>query len=126
MKLQTKCKHCREYLFIKYRAADRFELAKKIGKNPELQCNYCNETHKYNLNEIKAVPNKILLLIASAIFLIGTGLTIYFLWDYFFKTSDIYSIAVLAGMIGFPYLIYEAINSIHRQKINYFNSKTFG
>ncbi|MTI38464.1 hypothetical protein [Fulvivirga lutimaris] len=105
---------------------DRFALAKKIGAKPEIVCNQCGKSDKYDLNDIKATKNRTLGLIASLIFLVGTGLTVYVVLTEIFELANIYAISGLVGFIGIPYLIYEAINSSEQSKVAYFNAKIYG
>jgi len=101
---------------------DRVEFSKSKGDKIELTCLHCGQTDFYHLNKIKATESKIAQLIGLTIFIIGTPLTIYFIWDYFFRFTYIYVIAGLIGLIGVPFMIYSLIDKDQRKKVKRFNN----
>ncbi len=62
------------------------------------------------------------LIIGLLIFLIGTPLTVYLLWEYFFKIALIYSTILFATLVGVPIMIYILIEKEQREKVSRFNS----
>ena len=126
MRLYTKCKNCKSEINFKTTASDRFVLARKRGERIDLNCTSCGTGKQYHVNDIKAEESNIMSLFALFIFLGGTiGLFIY-LWPYFFRTSYIYAVSGLIGVLTIPFLIYQAISSTQAHRVNYFNSKQFG
>jgi len=126
MKLIIQCKSCKENFRIRARAKDRFVLAKKLGKKPTLKCKYCQKSHAYVINEIKAEVNKRILMLASIILVVGTVITFLLIWDYIAILANVYTVVSLFGLLTMPYLIYEGINQEQRTNVNYFNSKFYG
>jgi hypothetical protein len=126
MKLQARCENCKAYLSFHANVADRFELARKRGEKIDLSCLHCGTKKAFKMNEIKAVENKFLSIAGLLIFLGGTVGLFAYLWPYFFKTSYIYAIAGLIGVLTIPFLIYQAINHGQENKVQYFNSKRYG
>jgi hypothetical protein len=70
------------------------------GKTIELICKSCGLKEKYHLNNLKAIPSKISLIVGLGIFLIGTPLIIYLTWNLIFESLNIYLISSLIGIIG--------------------------
>lgn len=126
MNLQTRCLSCGDFIRFKSRAVDRFDLARKIGNEAELTCISCNTTSKYDLNDIKARPNKWTGLLAALVLIGGTLITLFFVLDWSIRLSDPHAIGAIAGLIVIPSLFYSAINHQQQQKVNYFNAKQYG
>ncbi|WP_339924088.1 hypothetical protein [uncultured Cyclobacterium sp.] len=126
MKIYTKCAKCRSEIVLKTNASDRFVLAKKIGETIDLSCKSCGTNKKYHVKEMKAEESKIVGFISLLIFLGGTSGIFFYLWPYFFRTSYIYAISALIGVLTVPFLIYQAINFGQSNKVKYFNAKQYG
>jgi len=121
MILYTNCHNCKKEVRFSAWESDRVELSKSKGDKIELTCNNCGQTDFYHLNKIIATESKISQIIGLAIFIIGTPLTIYFIWDYFFRFTYIYVIASLIGFIGVPYMVYSVLKREQKKKVRLFN-----
>lgn len=126
MNLQTRCTSCGEFIRFKKRAVDRFELANKIGDRVELTCKYCNSAKRYNLNDIKAKPNKLIGLFAALILVVGTAVALIFVLGFINKWTNPHGLESIIGLIGIPFSIYAGITYSQRQRVNYFNAKKYG
>lgn len=122
MKLYTNCKSCKNEIRFFTWESDRIRLAMDKGKKIELKCKKCGHKYNYHLNDMTAKENKIVLIIGLLIFLGGTPLTIYLLWDYLFRVALIYSTIAFAVLIGVPLTIYILIEKEQREKVSRFNS----
>ena len=122
MRLYTNCHNCKSEIRFSTVEPDRVELSKTKGNKIELNCNHCGHTDFYHLNKIKATESKIAQIIALVIFVIGTPLTLYLIWDYIFRFTYIYVIAGLIGLIGVPFMIYSIIEKEQRKKVRLFNN----
>ncbi len=121
MRLYVNCHNCRKEIRFSTSESDRVELSKSKGDKIELTCNQCGQTDIYHVNKIKATENKIAQIIGLIIFVIGTPLTIYLIWDYIFQFAYIYVIASLIGLIGVPFMVYSVIEREQREKVRQFN-----
>ena len=122
MRLYTNCKSCKKEVRFFTWEADRIRLAMDKGKKIELKCKNCNHVYKYNLNDLTAKESKIALAIGLLIFLVGTPLTVYWLWKYLFKMSLVYSTITIASLIGVPLTIFILIEKGQREKVSRFNN----
>lgn len=126
MRLFTYCKNCREDIYFNVMARDGFVLAKKRGTQIHLNCDNCGTRKQNHANEIDAVENKGLRLTALIILIGGTiGIFIY-LWQLFFRSSNVYEISGLVGILTIPFLIYHAIITSDMSRIKYFKRKHYG
>jgi uncharacterized membrane protein len=91
------------------------------GKTIELICKSCGLKEKYHLNNLKAIPSKISLIVGLGIFLIGTPLIIYLTWNLIFESLNIYLISSLIGIIGIPLTVYTIIEKNEIMKVKNFN-----
>jgi hypothetical protein len=122
MKLTTNCNKCNKEISFLSQKKDRRELAKQKGENLELSCNHCDQTDVYHVNKIYAAENRKFSLFAAFAFLIGTPLVFYLIWDYLFQFSQIYVIAGMVAITGFPFIVYSIIEKEQRNKVKRFNS----
>ena len=107
-------------------AEDRFKLAKKVGEKLDLQCKSCGSKQRTKMNDIKAEENKVMSLIASGIFFLGTIALLILIWDYLLVLLGAYAVSSLLGVLVIPFMVYQAMNSSQRERINYFNVKIYG
>ncbi len=122
MRLYTNCHNCKKEIRFSTVEPDRVELSKTKGNKIELTCKQCGQTEFYHLNKIKATESKITQIIGLPVFIIGTPLTLYLIWDYIFRFTYIYIIAGLIGIIGVPFMIYSIIEKEQRKKVKRFNN----
>ncbi|MBU3010308.1 hypothetical protein KO506_02735 [Polaribacter vadi] len=76
MKLYTNCKSCKKEITIKSNASTRPDLQMEKGDEFNVNCFNCGKKEKKHVNDIKAEPNKLVLLIGL---LLGIFATL-FLW----------------------------------------------
>ena len=57
------------------------------GETKSIECKTCGEANTFHVDEVEARQSKIALRIAAVIFLVGTPLTLYLMWGYFFRTG---------------------------------------
>lgn len=122
MKLTTNCKNCSKEISFSSPKRDRVELSKQKGESLELSCSCCELTDFYHVNKIYANESRILSLVAAFVFLFGTPLAFYFIWDYLFQFSQIYVITGMIGITAFPLVIYSILEKEQRNKVQRFNS----
>ena len=122
MDLYTRCNHCKKDISFSANVIDRVHLSEIKGTQISLDCSHCHNKGIYHPNKIKATHTKLALIITLLTLLVGTPLTLYFIWDYLFLRNSVYAIAGLVGMVGFPFIIYSIIESGQRDKIRHFNS----
>ena len=122
MRLYTNCHNCRKEIKFSTSEPDRVELSKSKGDKIELTCNHCGQTDFYHVNEIKATESKTAQIVGLIIFVIGTPLAFYLIWDYIFRFTNIYAIAGLIGIIGVPFMVYSVINRDQKRKVRLFNN----
>jgi hypothetical protein len=73
MNLLTRCKSCKKDIKVKSSAATRADLQMEKGDEFQVNCQKCGKVEIKHINDIKAEPNKIILL---AGFVIGVLVTI--------------------------------------------------
>lgn len=122
MRLYSNCIKCTKEISFFTWEPDRIHLAMDKGQKIELKCKNCGHVYKYHLNDLTAKESKVALIIGLAIFLVGTPLTVYFLWDYLFKTALIHSTIVFLALISVPITIYSLIEKEQLRKVSHFNS----
>lgn len=79
MKLSTYCKSCKKDIRIKSNASTRPELQMEKGTEFNVNCQNCGKVEKKHVNDIKAEPNNILILIGAGIGIIATII----LWNFY-------------------------------------------
>ncbi len=121
MRLYTNCHNCRKEIKFSTSEPDRVELSKSKGEKIELNCNYCGQKDFYHVNKIKATESKTAQVTGLIIFIIGTPLTFYLIWDYTFRVAHIDAIVGLIGIIGVPFMVYSIINMEQKRKVRLFN-----
>jgi len=79
MDLVTYCKSCKKKIKIKSNAETRPDLQMVLGDEFTVNCQNCGIMEKKHVNDIKAAPNKTIILIG-----VGIGILVtIFLWIYF-------------------------------------------
>lgn len=126
MRLCTKCTNCKFEIKFRAIASDRFKLAKKLGKHINLNCKSCGAPNTFHVNDIKAEESAIVSIVALIIFLGGTTSLFIYIWPYFFKSSYLYIVSGLIGILTVPFLVYQALNSGNANRVQYFNKKKYG
>ncbi|MBL4752829.1 MAG: hypothetical protein JKY52_04390 [Flavobacteriales bacterium] len=122
MKLWTSCINCAEKIHFSEWVNDRVELSMSKGRELKLTCKACNTQGAYNVDDIYAKGSKLTQILALTILVIGTPVTFYFLWDYFFLTAYVYIIAGISGMLVVPATVYLTIIKNEEARIRRFNS----
>jgi hypothetical protein len=121
MIITTKCKNCKEPLSCKINFSDKVGFAMENGEFVEIKCDQCSAIGKYHIDTFYAKSNKSSLIIAVIIFLIGTPLMLYLVWDKIINSGCVLCIAVIIIPIIIPSLIYGIIVKNCRIKTNAFN-----
>jgi hypothetical protein len=122
MILYTICNSCKNTIKLPFSEFSRADIAMKKGDFIELRCNKCYNKDKYHLNNIMAKKSPIAVIISLIIFILGTPLLLYFLGDYFFRTTNLKVIGLLIGIVGIPTIMYNLINKEEQKKVSGFNS----
>lgn len=118
MIIATKCSKCDQEIKKWTWYSDRVELAKSESEFLEMYCKSCNTSAKYHVDSFNAEPNKLAIITATAVFLIGTPLVFYFIWDLLLELTWSYSILKVAGLLLIPVIVYGIILKNDRRKVN--------
>ncbi len=121
MIISTKCKNCKEIIPYKTYSSDKVEFAMENGKFVELKCEKCGVKGKYHIDSFYAKPSKLSLIISTIIFLIGTPVILYLVWDRITSSSCVLCIAIIFIPIIIPSLIYGIMVKNDRIIVNAFN-----
>jgi hypothetical protein len=129
MKLEVKCKDCKEFINLNLFVTDRAQLAFDKGDKIELTCKKCYSRKVYHPNEFIAIKNKLISILAFLIFIIGTITILYFIREYYLEHKDYIntnksysSIGKLFGFIAIPIIVYQLIEKSQERSIRRFNS----
>ena len=121
MTLTTSCKSCRQTIRFNEWVSDRAELYRKKGETIDLKCKKCGHNDKYHVDSITADTNRLISILSSTIFLLGTPLFVFIIWKNIGKVNYPYAIVgLLAGGV-IPFLIYLTINKSDQSRRNMFN-----
>lgn len=121
MKVVTKCFRCEAEISKQIFTADRGELEREVGKKIELRCKQCLEFGEYHLNDLRAEPNKVLLLIALIGFLILTPFIFYFLSDFIFSGTFLHRLLSIFSVGTVPVSVLMIIQKNERKRTESFN-----
>jgi len=121
MIISTKCKNCKAQIPYRTNYSDKVEFAMENGKFVELQCKKCGVKGKYHIDSFYAKPSKLSLIISTIIFLLGTPLVLYLVWDKMTNSGCILCIAIIFIPIIIPSLIYGIMIKNDRIRVNAFN-----
>jgi len=121
MIISTKCKNCKETIHYKTNSSDKVEFTMKKGEFVELQCKKCGMRGKYHIDSFYAKSNKLSLIIATIIFLLGTPIALYLVWNKIINSGCVMCIAIIIIPIIVPSLIYGIIMKNDRIRVNAFN-----
>jgi len=121
MIISSKCKNCKEQIPYKTNTSDKVEFAMENGKFVELQCEKCGDKGKYHIDSFYAKPSKLALIISTIIFLLGTPVILYLVWDKIINSSCVLCIAFIFIPIIIPSLIYGIMVKNDRIRVNTFN-----
>ena len=78
MNLYTTCSSCKENLKVKSVAITRPDLQMEKGDEFKVNCQKCGKIDKIHVNDVKAEPSKIVLLIGLIFGIIVTVFLLYF------------------------------------------------
>jgi hypothetical protein len=121
MTLTVACKSCRQIIrFNVWWISDRVELMKKKGENIDVKCK-CGHADSYHVNDITAGNNRVISILSSVIFLVGTPVIIYIIWRTIGGVNYPYAVAALLGGGVIPFLIYLTITKSQQDKLSTFN-----
>lgn len=121
MKLFTKCRNCKNEISFKNSCTTRVQLAMQEDENIMLSCKECFIKDKYFVNDIYAKKSKLIKIISSLIFLVGTPLLGY-------KGFQLFNYSVVGAVrIGVlllpPVFIYGFLKSKDKIRVNTFNRR---
>lgn len=122
MKIQTDCKKCKSKIVFRTMETDRISMSMSKGKFITLKCKQCGLQSKYHLNELEALKNRLFLIIALLVFIIGTVITFTWTVKVLYQVSNIYLAAGIGGLIGIPFFVYSTIQKGIENKVRTFNS----
>ena len=122
MILQTECKKCKKPIrFYKF-ASTRFDISSHYKKNEiKLNCKHCNESSINHLNNVYA-ESKIANILALIIFIVGTPILLFLIWDLIWSFQSAYAVLMIVGILTAPSIAYTIITKNIRNKQNNFNS----
>jgi len=119
MKLTLICSSCKHKNQVKKSVNDRSELARKLGKDFQIQCQACAISNSYHINEVIAEQSRWIAISAFIIFFFGTGIVFFLLKDYLLISSNTLT---LGGIIAIPSIVYAIIVKQERDNVSRFNS----
>jgi len=120
MKLFIKCANCKSIISFRTWCVDRVSLKMSKGDSIDLTCKQCNKSSTYDVDDLKARESKIAILVALAIFVIGTPVLLILIWDYLWQ-AGIYTVLAILFIIGVPIIVFGIINKQDSQRISRFN-----
>jgi len=121
MRLYATCNKCKSDISIWTWKENRIDFKKSKQEWFSLTCKKCNHLDKYHIDSFSARNSKIALIIGLITFVIGTLFLLIFLWDYLFKTNNIYTIFGLISLLVVPSLVYGIISKNDLQRVCNFN-----
>ena len=121
MRLLARCHRCGGPLPFSTPAADRAELSRIHGSHIDLTCRKCGHKDLYSVNELQAVENKLLRILALILFLGGTPLLWFLILKYAGSSRNIYFYAGLIALSGIPLAVFSILLKEQGKKIRRFN-----
>jgi hypothetical protein len=121
MKLYTVWNKCKSDISFWTWNVNRIDFKKSKNEWILLTCKKCNHKENHHIDTISARESKVAMIIGLTIFLVGTSLLFIFLWDYLFKTNNVYTIIGLVTPLIVPSLIYGIISRNDGQRVRNFN-----
>ncbi|SDY08451.1 hypothetical protein SAMN05444411_1214 [Lutibacter oricola] len=121
MKVFGKCQNCKNEISVSVNYGTRLEIAMYEGETKSNYCKNCNKKNEFHINDLRAKESKFSLIISGLIFLIGTPLTIYLLFDYLIIPHNPYIALIIAGFIAVPMTIYGIIRKQDMIRVRAFN-----
>ena len=121
MKLYAVCDKCKSDISFWTWNINQIDFKKSKNEWIPLTCKRCNHMEKYHIDTISARESKVALIVGLTIFLVGTPLLFIFLWDYLFKTNNVYTILGLVTPLIVPSLIYGIISKNDLKRVRNFN-----
>ena len=119
MKNIVYCKKCKKEIIIDKNQTDKYSLSRKLGKDFELTCPYCNTTATYNINKVYAKSNISFNLLILSITILASVFISYYTYN--LTKSTVYLYYLLPTAIMVPWFIFFVFESEQRKKIRNFN-----
>jgi uncharacterized membrane protein len=91
------------------------------GDNVDLRCPDCGNNSTYHVNDVIAIPNKYVILIATVVLIVACPIIGYFIYDYLFNINWSYSFLSFSGIILFPVTVYGMLLKSDRTAVSGFN-----
>ncbi|MBZ9731647.1 hypothetical protein LB467_18325 [Salegentibacter sp. JZCK2] len=121
MKLFLKCQNCKNEIGFRSDSNTRIEFSMNEGERKKIVCKNCGTNNEKHVNEIYASESKLALLIAGLIFLIGTPVTLYVMFEIMKVTRNHYMIWIIGGILLVPVFAYITISKQEQNRVSGFN-----
>jgi len=129
MRLETKCKNCKEFIEFYENVSDRAELSFEKGDKIGLTCKKCLMNHSYHPNKIKAKKNRLISIIGFLIFIIGSVLIYHYIGEFYLEHKESIesqksysSFGKVIGALAIPFMIFQLIEYSQMRNVKRFNS----
>lgn len=122
MKLFVNCNNCYEKIIFHNAANDRVELENELGRTIKLDCTSCLKSARYHVNEIEAIERQFIFVAALFIFIVGTLIGFYYVYQHLFHAQNIGVYKAVMGVIMIPSFVYVILNKQEKDNVERFNS----
>lgn len=100
MKLIVKCQHCRNEISSPHKEATRIKYLQKHGESFHLKCISCQQTHTYEVDDIRAVDYSFGEILANRIIVLVVTVVVVFLASFLLIGSlGAVMLAVISALI---------------------------
>jgi hypothetical protein len=121
MNVYVPCHSCGQKIRRWIWAGTRVDLARQKGEQVELDCGACRTRSLYHVDDVKAKASKLAQVTALLIFLVGTPLTLLFLWHPLLSLSWSYAMVIIGGLILVPVTVYALMIRDDNNRVSTFN-----
>ncbi|UTW62167.1 hypothetical protein KFE98_19515 [bacterium SCSIO 12741] len=125
MKIYSPCPTCPHVLSHSTWSPTRAELARREGDAIKVNCPECNTAHEIDVDEWTAKPSKLALVVATAVFILGTPLLFYYVLGVVANSSNHYTVYIIGGFFSLPVIVYGILLKQDRDRVNAFNRGKF-
>jgi len=121
MNIHVTCHSCGHEISKWVWLGTRVDLARQKGEQVELECRACHGRSRYHVDDFKAKASKFAQVSAFLIFLLGTPLTLIFLWHPLLSLSWSYAMVIIGGLIMVPVTVYALMIRDDNNRVSSFN-----
>jgi hypothetical protein len=121
MNVYVNCHSCGHEISKWVWAGTRVDLARQKGEQVELACGTCQGRSRYHVDDFKAKASKVAQVSALLVFLVGTPLTLVFLWHPLLSLSWSYAMVIIGGLIMVPVTVYSLMIKDDNNRVSTFN-----